>query len=49
MNEVGAKENDKNLISETSVVNIQVHIGVFFDGTNNNANNNKWYDYHVNR
>lgn len=45
MNEVGAKENDKNLISETSVVNIHVHIGVFFDGTNNNANNNKWYDW----
>lgn len=45
MNEVGAKENDKTLISETSVVNIQVHIGVFFDGTNNNANNNKWYDW----
>lgn len=45
MNEVGAKEKGKKRRSETPKVDIEVHIGVFFDGTNNNANNNKWYDW----
>ena len=45
MNEVGAREKDKENKNETSVVHIEVHVGVFFDGTNNNANNNKWYDW----
>ena len=45
MNEVGAEEKPRTIKNETSVVHIEVHIGVFFDGTNNNANNNKWYDW----
>ena len=45
MNEVGAKENDKQKNDETAVVDIELHIGVFFDGTNNNANTNEWLDW----
>lgn len=45
MNEIRAEEKDKQDRNETSVVNIEIYIGVFFDGTNNNANNNKWYDW----
>lgn len=45
MNEVGAKEKDKKDKDEQEVVHINVHVGVFFDGTNNNANNNKWYEW----
>ncbi len=45
MNEVGAKEKDKKNKDEQEIVHIKVHVGVFFDGTNNNANNNKWYEW----
>ena len=45
MNEVGAKENDKQNKKENAVVDIEFHIGVFFDGTNNNANTNEWLDW----
>ena len=45
MNEVGAKEKDKKDKDEQELVHINVHVGVFFDGTNNNANNNKWYEW----
>lgn len=45
MNEVGAKENDKQNKKENAVVDIELHIGVFFDGTNNNANTNEWLDW----
>lgn len=45
MNEVGAKEKNHQNKDEQEDVHINVHIGVFFDGTNNNANNNKWYEW----
>lgn len=45
MNEVGAKEKDKEQRKNTPQVEIDLHIGVFFDGTNNNANTNEWLDW----
>ena len=45
MNEVGAKEKVESQYNETSVVKIDIHVGVFFDGTNNNANTNNWLDW----
>lgn len=45
MDEVGAKVPKKEDKNETPIVEIDVHVGVFFDGTSNNANTNKWYDY----
>lgn len=45
MNEVGAKKIDKSQQKRSEKVDIEIHIGVFFDGTNNNANNNKLVDW----
>lgn len=45
MDEVGAKNKNKEKKSENSIVNVEMHIGVFFDGTNNNANVNKALDW----
>ncbi len=45
MNEIGAKEKDKSKKDETANVEIELHVGVFFDGTNNNANTNEFLDW----
>lgn len=45
MQEVGANSLNKGKKNETLDVNIDLHIGVFFDGTNNNANKNEWVDW----
>ena len=45
MEEVGANNKDKKDKQETPVVDIDIHVGVFFDGTNNNANVNEWKDW----
>lgn len=45
MNEVGAIEQVTENSTNPQNVNINIHVGVFFDGTSNNANNNEWKDW----
>ena len=45
MNEVGAREQVNENSTNRQNVDIDIHVGVFFDGTNNNANNNELKDW----
>lgn len=45
MNIIDAKVVKTEQQTEKQICDIDIHIGVFFDGTNNNANNNKWIDW----
>lgn len=42
---VGANNAEYEERAESALCERDIHIGVFFDGTNNNANNGKWTDW----